>query len=140
MNRTIKRLVLPVGAAAILGTTGFAYMASGTLDTSYASVQTGSVDGYHVSNVHYITQDEGSQTTDQRVITAIRFDLDHNAAAANVSAYMQDTGRMGTQYYTNCANNNGTPAAASEFVCQADNVNNITHVDDAGFLTVRASQ
>lgn len=138
MNRTLKRLLLPVGAATVLGTAGFAYMASGTLDTSYASIQTGSVDGYHVSNVHYTTMNEPG-TNDQRTITDVAFDLDHNAAASNVTAWIDDaTG--GTQYYSNCQASNGTSAAASSFVCSADNPGNIAHVDSAKKLTVRAAQ
>lgn len=67
MNRTIKRLALPLGAAVVLGTAGFGYMASNTLavtpnngevvtsvsgDTisSFGSTTCAETGGYHAAN------------------------------------------------------------------------------------------
>ena len=55
MNRIFKRLAVPLSAAAVLGTAGFAYMASNTVDSSNAGQGTGTVSGYHVYDVHYPT-------------------------------------------------------------------------------------
>lgn len=51
MNRTIKRLALPLGAAAILGTSGFAYMASNTVVGSWAGEGQSTISGYDVSGI-----------------------------------------------------------------------------------------
>lgn len=54
MNRTLKRLALPLGAAAILGTSGFAFMANGYVQNSHASDGTGTVIGYATYDVHFV--------------------------------------------------------------------------------------
>jgi len=53
MNRIIKRVVLPLGAAAVVGSAGFAYMATNTVSGSNAGQGTGVVSGYSVTDVHY---------------------------------------------------------------------------------------
>lgn len=51
MNRTIKRLAIPLGAAAILGTSGFAFMASNTFsNTPGAGDSSIAASGYNISN------------------------------------------------------------------------------------------
>lgn len=56
MNRTVKRLAIPIGVAAVLGTTGFAFMASNSVAQSNAGQGIGTVAGYTVTDVHYPTQ------------------------------------------------------------------------------------
>jgi hypothetical protein len=54
MNRTMKRMALPIGAALILGSSGFAYMASNTFaDVPGAGAGTTPISGYQISDVHF---------------------------------------------------------------------------------------
>ena len=46
MNRVMKRMALPVGAALILGSSGFAYMASNGVERSYAGEGHGEIAGF----------------------------------------------------------------------------------------------
>lgn len=55
MNRIVKRMAVPVGAAIILGSSGFAFMASnGVLPSSLGEGQ-GSISGFEVSDISYYT-------------------------------------------------------------------------------------
>ena len=53
MNRIMKRAALPVGAALILGSGGFAYMAQNTQAASSAGYSTAAVNGFDVNSIHY---------------------------------------------------------------------------------------
>lgn len=59
MPRKIRRF-LPVVAAAALATSGFAYMASNTVDASNAGQGSADISGYDVTNVHYTTATGGT--------------------------------------------------------------------------------
>lgn len=50
MNRKLKTLALPIGAAVVLGTSGFAYMASNTVNPTNAGEGQGNVYGYTVDH------------------------------------------------------------------------------------------
>lgn len=84
MNRIVKRLAVPLSAAAVLGTAGFAYMASNTVPESYAGSGQGTVSGYTVGNINY-------QTSGLNV-DGVQFTLDQAAAPANVKAVLGDNG------------------------------------------------
>lgn len=53
MKRYIKRLALPLGAAVVLGTAGFAYMASNTVATAGLGEGYSPVAGYTVTNIGF---------------------------------------------------------------------------------------
>lgn len=114
MNRIMKRMALPVGAAVVLGTTGFAFMAANTLDTSYAGdsgIKT--VSGYAISNVHYVTGGYVAGVGDN-TIQAVQFKLDHPAAPINVNAVLGDA--HGGHTYAKCS----TPSAADDATTVSD--------------------
>lgn len=54
MNRIIKRMALPLGAATVLGTTGFAFMASNAVDVSHTGEGVHSVGGFTIENISYV--------------------------------------------------------------------------------------
>lgn len=109
MNRTFKRLVMPIGAAVVIGTSGFAFMASNTLATSSAGSGTALVAGYDVTNVKYATD------PDNNYVTALSFTLDKVANPSNVKAtiYHAPGGTPpATVIYDDCASGDGL-----SFVC-----------------------
>jgi hypothetical protein len=53
MNSLLKRVAVPVGAAFILGSSGFALMAQNVQDPSSAGYSSASVNGYDVNSIHY---------------------------------------------------------------------------------------
>src|SRR5690242_15269988 len=55
VNRIIKRMAVPVGAAIILGSSGFAFMASNTVAQSFVGEGQGDIAGYAVSGTSYHT-------------------------------------------------------------------------------------
>lgn len=90
MNRTIKRIAVPVGAALILGSSGFAFMASNSVPTSYAGNGSGTIAGYNVSDVHYelVPDAFAPVVPGQESIQRVHFTLDHSATT--VRAYVND--------------------------------------------------
>lgn len=54
MNRTLKRLALPIGVAAVLGTTGFAFMSSNAFQsTPGAGDSAVAASGYTITNISH---------------------------------------------------------------------------------------
>jgi hypothetical protein len=109
MNRKLKTLALPIGAAVVLGTSGFAYMASNGVAQSFAGEGNGDIAGYNVSNVQYKTD------PDENYITRVSFDLDHAANPDNVKAVINQPGAgtgNTTRVYDDCTNPSGW-----HFVC-----------------------
>src|SRR5690606_21913587 len=83
----------------------FAYMASNTVDGSHAGSGTGTVSGYHVSNIHYTTTPAYGGDA---YLQAVSFSLDHTAAAANVGAYVYSDWKGGASRFTNCTADDAT--------------------------------
>lgn len=76
MNRIIKRLAVPLSAAAVLGTAGFAYMAGNTVPDTNAGAGAATISGYTVSNVHYTVHDHGiAHEQASASVSAVTFDL-----------------------------------------------------------------
>lgn len=76
MNRIIKRLAVPLSAAAVLGTAGFAYMASNTVPNTNAGAGSATISGYTVSHVHYTLMDHGvAHAAVDAQVKAVSFDL-----------------------------------------------------------------
>lgn len=89
MNRKMKRMALPIGAALILGSSGFAYMATNTVPQTFAGDGNGDIAGYTVSNVTYFENNQ-----DQ--IARVRFGLDEVARVA--TAYITNADGSQTAY------------------------------------------
>lgn len=137
MNRTIKRLALPLGAAAILGTSGFAFMATNTFSgPDRAGSGTDVISGYNVSNIAYTTDNH------QNYITAVSFDLNKYANPANVKAVIHqgtpDDPRTygGQNPCTETGNSNGT----FHYACGAETSNAYANLADVNSITVNAAQ
>jgi hypothetical protein len=70
MNRKMKRLILPIGAAAIIGTSGFAYMASGPGPDTTLGQAKGNAVAPNIANVHYLTYErDGGTLVNGAVVT-----------------------------------------------------------------------
>lgn len=113
MNRIIKRLALPLGAAAILGTSGFAYMAANNQSASSLGSSTAAVTGYDVNSIHYnaCTPMDGNFCSVQFLLKPQSGDAPANTGT-NVQASINGAG------YTTCIYN-GAPGSnqGTEWVC-----------------------
>lgn len=128
MNRTMKRLVIPAAAAAILGTSGFAFMASNSVAESFAGEGSATIAGFQVSNISY-HQSEGA-------LTYVNFDADPAGNLQHTSANDPAEAQIhfnGTGWYTctrTALNRANDPEA--HFVCDlrgqgvSDTVTNLT--------------
>ena len=90
MNRIMKRAALPVGAALILGSSGFAFMATNTGLVSAAGNGSNVISGYNVTDIHYkLVPDAFSPfEAGQESIQRVTFTLDK--PATTVRAYVND--------------------------------------------------
>ena len=86
MNSTIKRLAIPAGMAAALGTAGFAFMASNTAPVTSAGEGANGVSGYTVSNVSYQTQQGWGHALPSFSVGSVKFVLTSNATDAPANA------------------------------------------------------
>jgi len=117
MNRTIKRLAIPLAGAAVVGSSGFAFMASNTLTgDNYAGNGRAAISGYTVSGVHYNYVDNaGNPNLDY--IKSVTFTLDHKASRAsaqinNNQTWVPYTACSSADAYTwTCANSTGAAAS-----------------------------
>ena len=92
MNRTFKRLVIPVGMAAAISTAGFAFMASNTVAPSSAGEGAAAVTGYTASDISYSTVQCPPQpaASTQTCINGVSFTLTSNATSAPANAQPKD--------------------------------------------------
>lgn len=114
MPRKIRRF-LPVVAAAALATSGFAYMASNTVDASNAGQGSADISGYTVTGIHYVSD------STHKSLNEVDFTLTADAPTANggTTAYKKPTevfaevhsGSPGTTYQYTC-HNTGTAWAS----------------------------
>ena len=104
MNRTIKRVALPIGAAALLGSTGFAFMAANSVQQTFAGNGGNVISGYTVSDVRYDLVDDAFAPfeAEQESIQRVSFTLDK--PAQTVRAYINDK-----QFGDACSPVAGTP-------------------------------
>lgn len=118
MNRTIKRLALPLGAAVVLGTTGFAFMAGGNINQTYAGTNTGTIAAFTVSGVHYTLHNNASSghgSPGDEYISAVSFNLDQPASTNGMAAFVKNgTGALSTTRYGNCVANT---TGAQQYTC-----------------------
>lgn len=90
MNRTMKRVGVPIAGAVLLGTSGFAFMAANTVPVTSAGNGGNGITGYTVSDVHYDLVDDAFApfVAEQESIQHIYFTLDK--PASEVRAYIND--------------------------------------------------
>ncbi|HET7386934.1 MAG TPA: hypothetical protein VFJ19_09765 [Nocardioidaceae bacterium] len=138
MNRIVKRMALPVGAAIILGSSGFAFMAGNTVPDSAAGAGTGDILPYDVSSVQYDYTTSGPGA-DQQHITSVTFTLNHSANPGKVKAYIEFPTSQGQSYwdYFNC-NERGT-AGSGVWTCTPSTGGSAT-LSGANKLVVLAAQ
>lgn len=137
MNRIMKRVALPIGAAVVLGTTGFAFMASNAVPQTFAGAGEGQISGYTVSNITYNTF---AAYGGDAYVKSVTFTLDQPAKASNVGAYIDANDGTTSHRYTNCTNNGGTATSATTFTClPTANPENLT-VGHAKMLHVYSAQ
>jgi hypothetical protein len=131
MNRIVKRLAVPLSAAAILGTAGFAYMATNTVGESYAGGGANQISGYTVSNISY-----GAKGG---YIGSVSFSLSAPAKASNVDAKVQQ-GKGGPSYgFPTCVTNSGSDVGTA-FTCTAKDPTHLIYDGQADYLTVDAAR
>ena len=102
MNRRMKRLAVPMVAAAVLGTTGFAFMATNTVAATRAGAGENVISGYDVSGVTYNYVDNFGNPH-LNYIKGVTFTLDHAAARASAQINNSQTWVP----YTDCHSGNG---------------------------------
>ncbi len=85
MNRIMKRMALPVGAAIVLGSSGFAFMASNTVGTTYAGDGQGKIAGYTLQDYNYQTSSNDSAPVK---VSGVQFQL--NGTAEHATAFIWD--------------------------------------------------
>jgi hypothetical protein len=127
MNRTFKRLAIPVGAAAALSTAGFAFMASNTVAPSSAGEGSNSVTGYTVSGVNYSAQQGWGQPAPLYSVSAVKFILTSNGTGAasgqpaNVNAALLGTSATRSDCVISSWTVNGSGQGTGPVVCTFGN-------------------
>jgi hypothetical protein len=105
MNRMMKRMALPVGAAIVLGSSGFAYMAVNSVPQSFAGAGENAISGYAVSGVSYNYIDNPGNPH-LNYIKSVTFTLNHSASHA--SAQIRSTSANPSWVpYLDCSNTSG---------------------------------
>ncbi len=89
MHRIMKRMALPIGAAAILGTTGFAFMAANVQAPSSLGYSSNSVNGYDVEGIHYVACGTFATMNGQYCNVEFRLKPRNGEAPANTGTNVQ---------------------------------------------------
>lgn len=119
MNRTVRKLALPIGAAVVVGTSGFAFMAQSTVAPSYAGQGRGSISGFNVTDVHYAYVDNaGNPNLDY--IKSVTFTLDHHASRASAQINPNQATWIP---YADCTSGDGFTWVCSNSTGQAASLN-----------------
>ena len=117
MRSIVRRVALPIGAAVVLGSTGFAFMASNSVAASHAGTGGGEISGYNVRNVHYHIVDN-PLTPGGTYIQTVSFTLSPDNATNLEAWFTDDAGNFVSGFYATCNESAGT------WLCQAPNVIN----------------
>jgi hypothetical protein len=132
------------GGAVVLATAGFAYMASNNVPNTRAGDGYGTVSGYTVTNIHYVTTPD-----DSGYIVSVDFTLDGYAAPSNVFAVVAGEYEPGGPYsagngvvYNGCTSDGSNYAgtAASNWVCTYTGTGSNADLADETQLRVVAAQ
>lgn len=123
MRSIVRRVALPIGAAVVLGSSGFAFMAINGVPGTHAGAGEAAISGYNVSNVHYTYVDNiGNPHTNY--IKSVTFTLDHQASRASAQIHVNqntpwfaytDCGSPDGGYTWTCSNTNSGAAALAYF-------------------------
>jgi hypothetical protein len=136
MKSIVRRVALPIGAAVVLGCSGFAFMASNSVAASNAGTGDGAISGYEVSNVHYSIVDNPN-VPGGTYIQQVSFTLAPDNATNVEAWFTDDSGNYVSGFYAQCAETAGT------WDCQNPNVINghqWAATVDATHLHVSAAQ
>lgn len=124
MNRITKRLALPVVAAAVLGTSGYAFMASNTVPATFAGQGGHVISGSTVSNVHYLLKDNGTQSSStggtDMYISGVEFTIDHpmqQGQTVYATVASDNSGYGIATKYANCTGGTDSNGATSTYTC-----------------------
>ena len=101
---------MPVGAAIILGSSGFAFMATNSVAVTHAGAGENTVSGYDVSNVSYKYIDV-SGNPHLNYIKSVSFTLNHRASRASAQIHINQNSWVP---YTNC----GSPDGGYSWTCE----------------------
>jgi hypothetical protein len=138
MRSIVRRVALPIGAAVVLGSGGFAFMAVNGVPGTHVGSGEADISGYNVSNVHY-TYADVDDNPELSYIKTVAFTLDH--AASQVSAHIKAGPDLQPWVpYDNCVNTSG-----SMWTCSASSGHNAAlayhnGAPDASILHVSAAQ
>jgi hypothetical protein len=113
-----RKLAVPAFGIVLAGS-GFGFLASNNVSTSYAGQGQGTIAGYNVSHVTYTSEDGVglglSGDNGSTYIESVSFDLDHAATPGNVRAVINEPGHNYTYNY--CVSTN---AFNTSFKCVED--------------------
>jgi hypothetical protein len=116
----IGRMLAVPAFGVVLAASGFGFLASNNVSTSYAGQGQGTIAGYNVSHVTYTSEDGVelglSGDNGSTYIESVSFDLDNPATPANVRAVINEPGHNYT--YNWCVSTDG--AANTAFTCTED--------------------
>lgn len=123
MNRIVKRMAVPVGAALILGSSGFAFMAANSVAETHAGAGENTISGFDVSNVSYNYVDVVGNPH-LNYIKSVTFTLNHAASRASAQIHLNqntpwvpyaDCGSPDSGFTWTCSNSSGNAAALAYF-------------------------
>jgi hypothetical protein len=112
MRSIVRRVALPIGAAALLGSGGFAFMAVNGVPESHAGAGENTISGYNVSNIHYAYIDNPGNPH-LNYIKSVTFTLDHQASRASAQIHSTSADPAWVPY-TDC----GSPDGGYTWTCQ----------------------
>jgi hypothetical protein len=137
MNAKIKRLAIPAGVAAVIGTTGFAFMANNAVDASSAGQGQATVSGYTVSGITYSTEQGWGKPAPTYSVSTVKFILTSaatsspaNGKPANVNAALLGTSANTSDCtivnWTIDSNGHGTSPVVCDFHAVQPDVQDVT--------------
>lgn len=136
MSKLLRRVAIPGAAAAMIATSGFAFMATNSVPDSYAGTGDGTISGYQVSNIHYGT---AAKWPGGAYLKSVSFDLNHAATADNVGAYVFVNYKGQPSRWTDCQ---ATNTSNTSFKCTqtGGDTTGAVLVKDLVKITVSAAQ
>jgi hypothetical protein len=122
MRSIVRRVALPIGAAVVLGSSGFAFMAVNGVSGTHAGAGEAVISGYNVSDVHYNYIDNPGNPH-LNYIKSVSFALDHKASRASAQIHINqntwvpytDCGSSDGGYSWTCSNSTGQAADLAYF-------------------------
>jgi hypothetical protein len=114
MRSIVRRVALPIGAAVVLGSSGFAFMAVNGVPGTHAGAGEAEISGYNVSNIHYTYVDVvNTPNPHLNYIKSVSFTLDHQASRASAQIRLHQNSSTSWVPYTDC----GSPDGGYSWTC-----------------------